>query len=68
MNGTADCGTRFGRDGPTRVAAWPGEPLRESATEVVILDRDPDFVAFVDADLARRRAMEDAFIAAIAVA
>nr|WP_286216670.1 hypothetical protein [Demequina sediminis] len=67
-NWTADCGTKLDRDRPTRVAAWPGAPLRELATEVVIADRDADFAAFVDADVAGRRAREDALIAAIAAA
>ncbi len=63
---TADCGTKLDRDRPTRISAWPGEPMPASVDERVIVDRDADFAAFVDADVSRRRALEDAFIASLA--
>lgn len=52
----ATSGTRLDRDRPTRQTAWPGEPPADPVEEITISDRDADFVAFVVADLERRRA------------
>lgn len=54
-------GTRIDRDRPTRQTAWPGEPPFPNIAERVIADRDVDFVEFVRADVASRRAEEDAY-------
>ena len=48
-------GTRLDRDRPTRRTAWPGEQPAQPAPEVVIEDREADFVRFVVDDLAARR-------------
>jgi len=37
-------GTRLDRDRPTRQTAWPGEPPADTVEDVVISDRDEDFV------------------------
>jgi len=50
------CGTKLDTDRPTRQTAWPGEAPYISAPERPIVDRKADFEAFVDADVARRRA------------
>lgn len=60
------CGTKIDRDRPTRQTAWPGEPAFPTITETVIADRDVDFVRFVIADVAARRAEEDAYYQLIA--
>ncbi len=51
-------GTRLERDRATRQTAWPGEPPADSVEDVVIGDRDEDFVQFVVDDVARRREAE----------
>ncbi|WP_105034147.1 hypothetical protein [Cryobacterium aureum] len=51
-------GTRLERDRPTRQTAWPGEPPAGTVEDVVIGDRDEDFVQFVVDDVARRREAE----------
>jgi len=56
----ATSGTRLDRDRPTRQTAWPGEAAPEVVKDVVIRDRDDDFVAFVVTDLASRRDGEKA--------
>lgn len=61
----AACGTRLDRDRPTRQTAWPGETPTETIEDTVIPDRAADFRAFVDADVARRQAAEDAFYASL---
>lgn len=48
-------GTRLDRDRPTRVTDWPGEVPTDHGAEIVIENRDVDFVSFVAADVARRR-------------
>jgi hypothetical protein len=53
-------GTKLDRDRPTRQTIWPGEEPDPDTGETVIENRDRDFVAFVNADIARRRAEEDA--------
>lgn len=55
----AASGTRLDRDRPTRQTVWPGEDPAEPVEDVVIPDRDEDFVAFVVADVDRRRQMEE---------
>ena len=52
------CGTKLDRDRPTRLTVWPGDDPIEPRTEVVIEDRDADFVAYVLADVAARRRVE----------
>ncbi|WP_313540070.1 hypothetical protein [Leifsonia aquatica] len=61
----ATAGTRLDRDRPTRQTVWPGEEPIEAEGETAIANRDEDFVAFVIADVARRREAEDAFAAGI---
>jgi hypothetical protein len=46
------------RDRPTRQTAWPGEPPADAIEDVVIGDRDEDFVQFVVDDVEKRRAAE----------
>ncbi|WP_174844874.1 hypothetical protein [Cryobacterium sp. TMS1-13-1] len=48
-------GTRLERDRPTRQTAWPGEPPADAVEDVVIGDRDEDFVQFVVEHVARQR-------------
>ena len=48
------CGARSDRDRPTRRTPWPGEATPEPSPEVLIENRDEDFVAFVMEDVARR--------------
>jgi len=57
----ATSGTRLDRDRPTRQTAWPGEPSADSVEDVVINDRDNDFVDFVTGDTSRRRQAEADF-------
>ena len=57
----ATSGTRLDRDRPTRQTAWPGEPPTDTVEDVMITDRDDDFVRFVIDDVARRRAARIAF-------
>ena len=59
----ATSGTRLDRDRPTRQTAWPGEPSAHSVEDLVINDRDNDFVDFVIEDTARRRQAEADFYA-----
>ncbi|MGR3558458.1 hypothetical protein, partial [Pseudooceanicola nanhaiensis] len=59
----AASGTRLDRDRPTRQTAWPGEEPADPVEDIVIPDRAEDFRAFVEADVARRQAAEDAFYA-----
>lgn len=51
-------GTRLERDRSTRQTSWPGEPPADAVDEIMIDDRDEDFVRFVLADVARRRLVE----------
>lgn len=55
---TSAAGTRLDRDRPTRQAAWPGEANQSDADEVVIADREADFVTHVLDDVRMRRAAE----------
>jgi len=59
----ATSGTRLDRDRPTRQTAWPAEPPADPVEDVVISDRDKDFVQFVTDDIARRREAEAEFYA-----
>ena len=52
-------GTRLDRDRPTRQTRWPGEEPFPTIIEEVIDDRDLDFVQYVMADVAARRAEEE---------
>jgi hypothetical protein len=52
-------GTRLDRDRATRVTSWPGEAPIRPAPEVVIEDRDADFVQLVLDDVAARRRIEE---------
>lgn len=61
----AASGTRVDRDRPTRQAVWPGDDAPEPVEEQVIADRDADFVAFVNDDLAQRRDAEARFYASL---
>ena len=54
-------GTRLERDRPTRQTAWPGEPPADAVEDVVIGDRDEDFLQFVVEDVTHRREAEAAF-------
>jgi hypothetical protein len=54
-------GTRLDRDRPTRQTIWPGERAGKSVEDVIITNRDEDFVQFVVDDVAARRQAEDDF-------
>lgn len=57
----AASGTRLDHDRPTRETAWPGEPPADPVDDIVITNREEDFVEFMHADVMVRRAEEDAF-------
>ncbi|WP_417235205.1 hypothetical protein [Arthrobacter sp.] len=59
----AASGTRLDRDRPTRQTTWPGEESADPVEDVFVADRDQDFVEYVAAQVAERRAAEDAFFA-----
>ena len=59
----ASSGTRLDRDRPTRQTTWPGEDPADPVEDVFVADRDQDFVKHVAAQVAERRAKEDAFFA-----
>ncbi|WP_324778227.1 hypothetical protein [Microterricola pindariensis] len=59
----ATSGTRLERDRPTRQTAWPGEQPVDAPEDVLISDRDEDFVRFVVDDIARRSEAEAEFYA-----
>lgn len=61
----AACGTRLDRDRPTRQTVWPGEEDADPIEDTPIIDRDEDFVAFVIADVERRRLIEENFYATL---
>ena len=61
----ASSGTRLDRDRPTRHTAWPGEEPADPVEEIIIPDRDEDFVAWMIADVAARRHTEDDFYAGL---
>ena len=47
----------------TRQTVWPGEDEAEPIEDTPIIDRDEDFVAYVIADVERRRQLEHDFYA-----
>lgn len=53
------CGTKLDRDRPTRVTIWPGEEPADPGIEVLIVDREADFLAFVLQDVTARRRIEE---------
>jgi hypothetical protein len=57
----ATSGTRLDHDRPTRHTAWPGEQPAEPVEDIILTDREHDFVDFVYTDVERRRADEEAF-------
>lgn len=57
----AASGTRLDRDRPTRQTSWPGEEPAPAVEDVVIANRDEDFVQFVINDVNTRREEEDLF-------
>ena len=59
----AASGTRLDRDRPTRQTTWHGEEPADPIEDVFVADRDRDFVDYVAAQVAERRAAEDAFYA-----
>lgn len=59
----AACGTRLDRDRPTRQTVWPGEEDADPIEDTPIVNRDEDFVAYVIADVDRRRQVERDFYA-----
>ena len=62
----ATSGTRLDRDRPTRQTTWPGEDPAPPVEDVIIADRESEFVDFMIADVERRRQAEEEFFAAIA--
>lgn len=52
-------GTRVDRDRPTRVTTWPGEEPADAVGEVLIDDREADFVQFVIDDVTARHEAAD---------
>lgn len=62
---TAACGTRLTTDRPTRRIAWPGEPDTDPIEDIIIPNREEDFVEYMHADVEARRRAEDQFIAGL---
>ncbi len=62
----AACGTRLDRDRPTRQTVWPGEDPVPAIEDIVITDRDAEFVEFVYDQVRERQEAEDAFYAELA--
>ncbi|WP_241978261.1 DUF4913 domain-containing protein [Cryobacterium sp. Hz9] len=56
-------GTRLDRDRATRQTAWPGEAPADAVVDIVIHDREEDFVEFVVDDVSKRREAEASFYA-----
>ncbi|WP_241992955.1 DUF4913 domain-containing protein [Cryobacterium frigoriphilum] len=61
----ATSGTRLERDRSTRQTSWPGEPPADAVEDVIIGNRDEDFVQFVVDDVARRREAEATLYATV---
>lgn len=59
----ATSGTRLDRDRPTRQTSWPGEDPASAVEDIVITDRDAEFVQFVQDQVRQRQEAEDAFYA-----
>ena len=57
----AASGTRLDRDRPTRQTTWPGEEPAQPVEDIIIEDRDLDFVDFVRASVRERQETEDRF-------
>ncbi|PZF80382.1 hypothetical protein [Jiangella anatolica] len=57
----AASGTRLDRDRPTRMTSWPGEDSADPPEDVPIRHRDRDFIAFILADVQRRREDDEPF-------
>ena len=57
------CGTRLDRDRATRITAWPGGEAEDwtppDTSEYPVTDRTDDFLAFVDEQVAARRAEQE---------
>ena len=49
----------------SRRIAWPGEPDTGPIEDIVISNREEDFVEFMHADVEARRRAEDQFIAGL---
>jgi hypothetical protein len=62
----AASGTRLDRDRPTRQTSWPGEEPAPAVEDVVIANRDEDFVQFVIDDVNARKQEEEAFFRLLA--
>jgi hypothetical protein len=56
-------GTRLDRDRQTRKTAWPGEPPIAPVEDILIINRDEDFVQFIVDDVTTRSESEAAFYA-----
>lgn len=61
----AACGTRLDRDRPTRQTVWPGEDPAAPVEDIIIADRNEDFVEFMFADVQARRQAEEEFYAGL---
>jgi hypothetical protein len=61
----ATSGTRLDRDRPTRQTTWPGEDPAPAVEDIIIENRDEDFVQWVFDDVARRQLAEDEFYAGL---
>lgn len=57
----AAVGTRLDRDRPSRQTSWPGEPPAPAVEDIVIENREAEFVEFVPAEVTKRREEEDRF-------
>lgn len=62
---TSACGTRLNTDRATRQIVWPGEKPVEPVEDVVVPNREEDFVEYMHADVEARRRAEDQFIAGL---
>ncbi|MFV0309209.1 MAG: hypothetical protein ACK5OX_15860, partial [Desertimonas sp.] len=51
----AASGTRLDRDRPTRQTTWPGDRPERETGETVIVNREQDFVQFMNDDVNHRR-------------
>ena len=56
----------WGRDRPTRQAAWPGEDPAPTIQDFTFTDRDTEFVEFVITQVRKRQEAEDEFYANLA--
>ena len=61
---TAASGTRLDRDRPTRQTAWPGEAPTDPVEDIIITNREEDFVEYMHADVQARLRIENEFILA----